>query len=129
MSLSPAQKVPLIASGEATQLNTIAPYLQALAKLSEVQVVDALPASPAPVQIVGDFKLLLQVEIDVGAERERLQKEIAKLQAEMTKCEAKLGNEGFVARAPAAVVEQEKARLAGFAATVMKMQEQLSRLA
>ena len=128
MSLSPAQKVPLIASGEATQLHAIAPYLQALAKLSEVQVVDALPASPAPVQIVGDFKLLLQVEIDVAAERERLQKEIARLNTEIAKCEGKLNNESFVARAPAAVVEQEKARLAGFVATVTKMEEQLSRL-
>ncbi|RCS56459.1 valine--tRNA ligase [Parvibium lacunae] len=129
MSLSPAQKVPLIASGEATQLHAIAPYLQALAKLSEVQVVDVLPASPAPVQIVGDFKLLLQVEIDVAAERERLQKEIARLNGEIAKCEGKLNNESFVARAPAAVVEQEKGRLAGFKATVAKLEEQLSKLA
>ncbi|MDE2427380.1 MAG: valine--tRNA ligase, partial [Burkholderiales bacterium] len=95
---------------------------------SEVQVVDALPDSPAPVSIVGESKLMLKVEIDVAAERERLTKEITRLETEIAKAEAKLGNESFVARAPAAVVAQEKERMANFSATLTKLREQFGKL-
>jgi valyl-tRNA synthetase len=87
-----------------------------------------LPDSPAPVSIVGETKLMLKVEIDVAAERERLSKEMAKLEAEINKAQAKLSNESFVARAPAAVVEQEKERVAGFSATLSKMKESFAKL-
>ncbi|MCU6434791.1 valine--tRNA ligase [Undibacterium sp. Jales W-56] len=132
MQLSPALRVPLLLQAgnaeEKLQLQSFAPYLQALAKLSEVQVVDALPESPAPVSIVGTAKLMLKVEIDVAAERERLAKEIAKLDAEISKAQAKLSNESFVARAPAQVVAQEKERVASFSATLDKMREQFAKL-
>ena len=132
MQLSPAVRVPLLLQAEEAgareQLTTLAPYLQALAKLSEVQVVTALPDSPAPVSVVGNTKLMLQVEIDIAAERERITKEITRLQGEITKANAKLGNESFVARAPAAVVAQEQERRTGFAQTVEKLQEQLAKL-
>ncbi|MBN3810906.1 valine--tRNA ligase [Paraburkholderia sp. Ac-20347] len=133
MSLSPAVKVPLLATGNAERLATFAPYAQALAKLSEVQIIadeaalDAASAG-APVAIVGTDKLVLKVEIDVAAERERLSKEIARLSNEVTKCNAKLGNESFVAKAPPAVVEQEQKRLAEFQATLGKLTAQLARL-
>ncbi len=132
MQLSPALRVPLIieatAVGNKAQLQLFAPYLQALAKLSEVQVVDVLPESPAPISIVGDAKLMLKVEIDIAAERERLSKEITRLEGEITKANAKLGNESFVARAPAQVVAQEKERLVNFSATVDKLREQFDKL-
>jgi valyl-tRNA synthetase len=83
----------------------------------------------APVAVQGQARLALKVEIDVAAERERLAKEIARLQGEIAKAEGKLGNESFVARAPAAVVEQERARLADFTATLAKLQQQHQRLA
>ncbi len=132
MNLSPAQKVPLAASGPADRLARFAPYLAALARLSEVKhttdLADAAQGTAAPVAVVGDYHLMLVIKIDVAAERERLGKEIARLEGEIRKAEGKLGNDSFVARAPAAVVAQERERLAGFAGTLDKVREQLARL-
>jgi valyl-tRNA synthetase len=132
MNLSPAQKVPLIAHGEPEALKRCAPYLKALAKLSEVEIAERLPeeanATMAPTAVVGEIRLMLKIEIDVAAETGRLAKEIARLESEIAKAYAKLANESFVARAPAQVVEQEKKRLADFSATLEKLRPQLERL-
>jgi valyl-tRNA synthetase len=128
MNLSPALRVPLLTSGDAETLNTFAPYLQALGKLSEVSVLNALPDDDAPVAIVGNFKLMLKVEIDVASERERLDKEIAKLSMEITKAQGKLSTPTFIERAPATVVDQEKTRLQDFNATLTQLQAQRAKL-
>ncbi|NYT85780.1 valine--tRNA ligase [Pollutimonas harenae] len=128
MNLSPAQRVPLIAQGKRKVLEANGMYLSALAKLEGVEIVDQLPDVGAPVQIVGTTQLMLHVEIDVEAERIRLSKEIERLQNEITKANGKLSNASFVERAPAAVVEQEKNRVAQFGETLTKVQEQLAKL-
>ncbi|WKU18525.1 valine--tRNA ligase [Advenella alkanexedens] len=129
MNLSPAQKVPLYAQGNASLLARNAPYLQALGKLSQVDIVNKLPDLGAPVQILEDTHLMLNVEIDVEAELARLDKEAKRLENEIAKANGKLGNEKFVARAPAAVIEQEKERLANFSELLAKINEQKNRLA
>jgi valyl-tRNA synthetase len=129
MNLSPAARVPLLAAGNQQTLSDFSPYLMALAKLSGVEIMqDKLPDADAPVAIVGEFRLMLKIEVDVAAERERLSKEISRIEGESAKAESKLANPSFVERAPAKVVQQEKERLANFAAMLDKLQEQLRKL-
>jgi len=137
MNVSPATRLPLfVVAGQAEEaafLRQTASVLQSLAKLNEVRVFDdeaawAAAAQGAPVAVVGDARVCLFMEVDVGAEKLRLGKELARLEGEITKAEGKLGNEAFVARAPAAVIEQERKRMADFVATVAKVKEQLARL-
>jgi valyl-tRNA synthetase len=129
MNISPATKVPLIAAGDEAKLLAYAPHLKALAKLVDVEIVADLPEADAPVALAGDFRLMLKIEIDVAAEKDRLGKEIARLSGEIAKANGKLTNESFVARAPVAVVEQEKARVAEFTASLDKLSAQLAKLA
>ncbi|MBP6899752.1 MAG: valine--tRNA ligase [Burkholderiaceae bacterium] len=136
MGLSPAERVPLLVAVAADDLGfaeAAAPLLKALAKLSEVQLFSdeaafAAASAMAPVAVQGRLRLALKVEIDIAAERARLAKEIARLAGEISKAQAKLGNESFVARAPEAVVAQERARLAEFEATLLRLTEQAARL-
>jgi valyl-tRNA synthetase len=133
MSLSPAARVPLNGFGDQAFLREAAPVLKALAKLSEVNVLDDEAAfsqatRQSPVVVQGESRLALHVEIDVAAETERLTKEITRLQGEINKAQGKLSNESFVARAPQAVVAQEKQRIADFTAALARLQDQLGRL-
>jgi len=128
MNIAPSQRMPLLAQGDKTRLAAFAPYLTALARLSEVVIVDELPAAEAPVAVVGDVRLMLKIEVDVAAERERLGKEAARLETEIGRARAKLDNPRFVERAPAAVVAQERERIERFGSTLEKVRAQLATL-
>jgi valyl-tRNA synthetase len=137
MNVSPATRMPLFALATNTEelafIQSVAPVLQALAKLNEVKIFEneaewAAAAQAAPVAVVGELRVCLFMEVDVAAEKARLGKEADRLQNEITKASAKLSNEAFVAKAPPAVIEQEKKRVADFTATLSKVRDQLARL-
>jgi valyl-tRNA synthetase len=133
MNVSPSTRLPAYVFGDAAFMRGAAPVLKALAKLSEVKVFDdeaswAQAAQAAPVAMVGDARLCLYMQIDVAAEKVRIGKEVARLRGELAKASGKLSNEAFVAKAPPAVIEQERKRIADFAATLAKLEEQLKRL-
>lgn len=137
MGVSPAQRLPLLALGDNAEaaefLQANAAVLKNLAKLSDVKVFSdeaawQAEAQSAPVSVVGDARLALFVEIDVEAEKARLSKEAKRLEGEIAKANGKLNNEAFCAKAPAAVLEQERKRVADFGATLARIQEQLARL-
>ena len=130
MELPPGQKVDMLVVGDVAGYGAGAykPYVMALARLSDYRIVAELPATDAPVAVIDKLRIMLDVTVDPAAERERIGKEIARLEGEIAKANAKLGNEGFVGRAPAAVVEQMRARLAGFTTTLGNLRMQQARL-
>jgi valyl-tRNA synthetase len=134
MKLPPAERVPLYACGDAGFVHEAAPLLRALAKLSDVKLFVEEAAfeqatANAAAAAVGGVRLALHVEVDLAAEQDRLKKEIRRLEGEIVKAEGKLGNAGFVARAPASVVDQERRRVAEFTATMTRLRDQAARLA
>ncbi|MEJ6024321.1 valine--tRNA ligase [Ramlibacter sp. PS4R-6] len=137
MNVSPSTRLPAYvvagSTDDASFIREAAPVLQALSRLSEVKLFDdavswAAAAKAAPVAVVGSTRLCLYMEIDLAAEKARLAKEAERLKGELAKANGKLANEAFVAKAPPAVIEQERKRIADFTATLDKVQEQLKRL-
>jgi valyl-tRNA synthetase len=137
MGVSPATKLPLFVlantADEGAFVQSFGAVLQALAKLSEVKLFATeadwqAAAQNAPVAVVGGARICLHMEVDPAAEKLRLGKEAARLEGEIAKAQSKLGNEAFVAKAPPAVIEQERKRLADFGSTLAKVREQLARL-
>jgi valyl-tRNA synthetase len=120
-----SQRVPvyITAKPSATALSAV----EALVRPSAIHAVDALPASDSPVAVVGAHRVMLHVEVDPAAERERLSKETARLETEIRKAKEKLANPAFVDKAPAKVVDEHRARLAAHEATLAKLKEQLGR--
>jgi valyl-tRNA synthetase len=123
--LPPNLKTPLYITGT---LSASAMTANVSLSAAEVIMVPELPKLDAPMTAVGDHRLMFKVELNIESEIERLKKEIARLDGEIAKAKSKLANASFVDRAPAKVVEQERARLAGFEATLAKLRPQLEKL-
>ena len=113
---------------ETSEPRTTTAGVSSLARLSDLQHVNALPETDSPVAMVGNSRLMLRIEVDPAAERVRISKEIARVKGEITKCKAKLANASFVERAPSQVVEQERKRLTEFETMLIKLEEQLEKL-
>jgi valyl-tRNA synthetase len=95
--------------------------MAALARASELKKVGALPASDSPIAVVGPHKIMPHIEVDPEAERERVAKEIQRLEGEIAKARAQLAKPSFVERAPAPVVQQMRDRMSAFQATLDKL--------
>ena len=133
MGVSPATRMPLFALGNPEFMRANAAVLQSLAKLSEVKVFDdqaawQSAAQSAPVAVVGEIRMCLFMEVDIEAEKARLQKEAARLDNEITRAGVKLSNEAFVAKAPPQVISQERQRVEEFTAMLAKVRAQLAHL-
>jgi valyl-tRNA synthetase len=129
--IPPSEKVLLLRTADpaVSDLASTCNAITSLARLSGFEKRATLPDSTSPVAVIGNARIMLYKEVDPAAERERLSKESARLESEIGKAKAKLGNAAFVERAPAKVVEQERERLAQFQTTLTKVREQLQKLA
>ena len=128
MGIAPNVKAPLFVEGSA-ELEGLLKYLPSLTRLTEAKLVDNLPeAEDAPVAVCNGARLMLKVEIDKAAETARLTKEAEKLQKALDKLNAKLSKPGYTDKAPAHLVEKDKADLAELEDKMAKVQNQLAKL-
>lgn len=128
MGIAPNVKAPLFVEGS-TELEGLLKYLPSLTRLTEAKLVDNLPeAEDAPVAVCNGARLMLKVEIDKAAETARLSKEAEKLQKALDKLNAKLSKPGYTEKAPAHLVEKDKADLAELEDKMAKVQNQLAKL-
>lgn len=128
MGIAPNVKAPLFVEGSA-ELEGLLKYLPSLTRLTEAKLVDSLPeADDAPVAVCNGARLMLKVEIDKAAETARLSKEAEKLQKALDKLNAKLSKPGYTEKAPAHLVEKDKADLAELEDKMAKVQTQLAKL-
>ena len=128
MNISPANKIPLALSGNKKELEEYLPYLISLAKLSDAKITSDLPEKEAPVAIIGNYKVMLNIEIDKEAEAIRLKKEIEKAEIDLNKAGIKLNNKNFVSKAPKEIIKQEEERLKKFTEHKDKLVQQLKKL-
>ena len=128
MGIQPNVKAPLFVES-ADDLADYLKYLPMMTRLTEAKTVDRLPESEdAPVAVCNGARLMLKVEIDKAAETARLSKEAEKLQKALDKLNAKLSKPGYTEKAPAHLVEKDKADLAELEDKMAKVQNQLAKL-
>lgn len=117
---------------DAARIEANKQVLVSLAKLESIRVLADGEATPAcATALVGKSELMIPMAglIDKDAELDRLAKEIAKTQGEIARIEGKLGNEGFVAKAPEAVITKEREKLAGYQEALVKLEQQKATIA
>jgi valyl-tRNA synthetase len=136
MKISMAKRIDIILANASDEdrrrLADNLPLLNKLAKLESVRVLEAGEEAPmSATALVGEMQVLVPMAglIDKDAELARLDKEIARLDGEVKRVGGKLSNEGFVAKAPAEVLEKERAKLAEAEQALGKMVEQRGKIA
>jgi len=136
MNLSPAKPLELLLRGASAdaqrRVEQNLSFIKSLARLESITILSAGDKGPVSVtKLVEGAELLIPMAglIDKDAELARLDKEMAKLDGEIASIEGKLSNEGFVARAPEAVVAKERERLAACGDAKVKLAEQKATIA
>ena len=133
LGVSPAKHVTLLLQGgssaDGARVQRLASQLKFLNRIERIDAIEGEPP-PAAASIVGELKLFVPLEglVDLGAERARLDKELKRVEGELAKSQGKLASETFVQNAPAAVVEQERQRLADWTAQRDALSTQRARL-
>ncbi|WP_349778343.1 valine--tRNA ligase [Xanthomonas sp. WHRI 6108] len=135
LNVPPSKQVRLLlqagTADDRTRIGRFASQLSFLLKLEAINWLDAgQDTPPSATAIVGELTLLVPLEglVDMDAERTRLDKEIKRVEAEIGKCNGKLGNATFVQNAPAVVVEQERARLNDWTTQLTGLREQRAKI-
>ena len=135
MDISPAKAIPVFLNkgteSDRAKLEEYRPYLEKLAKLESIQWLKPNEEVPAAAtQLYDDIEILVPMAglIDVGAERARLEKEIAKLETGMKVVSGKLNNKKFMDNAPEAVVTKERGKAEQMSSALMALQEKLEEL-
>ena len=135
MNISPAKAIPLLLAdgdaGDRTRAGKFAAQISFLARTETPQWIEAGAEEPAAAAaVVGSLRVLIPLAglIDLGAEKARLAKEIARIELEIKKCEGKLSNANFVANAPAEVVAQERQRITDWNTNLIALREQAQKL-
>ena len=135
MNIAPGRTIPLlVADGDADDRRRVEKFsaqIEFLARCEAPRWLASDESEPAAAAaVVGNLRILIPLAglIDLDAERARLAKEIARIQDEIRKCQGKLGNANFVDHAPAAVVEQERARLTDWSGQLDALRAQTERL-
>ncbi len=133
MNIAPATLLPLVLAGASAETQgraqRLSDVVRRLARLSDISFVDRAPEGAVQLLVRGEVAALpLKGVIDLSAERARLDKEIAKAEADIKRVDAKLSNEKFVANAPEEIVEEEKEKREAAVARKAKLLEALDRL-
>jgi valyl-tRNA synthetase len=133
MNIAPATQLPLVLAAASAETRARAErwqeFVQRLARVASISFADAPPPGSVQLLIRGEIAALpLKGVIDLGAERARLEKERQKVEADIKRVDAKLGNADFLARAPEEVVDGEREKLEEAQARQAKIAEALERL-
>jgi valyl-tRNA synthetase len=136
MDIAPSKRLPVLLSNLSSQdkqrLTNTQQYLSMLAKLESIDILEhGDQAPPSATALVGEMEIMIPMAglIDKEAELARLQKAADKLAAEVVRTQGKLSNQNFVGKAPAQVIDKEKAKLADAEMQLKKIQEQQAAIA
>jgi len=133
MNIAPATLTPLVLAGASLETHARVPrwsdVIRRMARLSDISFAERAPQGAVQLLVRGEVAALpLKGVIDLAAEKVRLDKEIAKADADIKRVDAKLGNEKFVANAPEELVEEEREKREAAVARKAKILEALERL-